>query len=375
MDQDALWQRVLGGGGAGPRMPMPVQLTHGTPLLLLQVVASTFGGASRMRVGYCVALMLVCVLDFVMAMLLALFGGWRAPDLNPDPDPDPNPNPNQAALPTGLQNAKSMQSGAPAYYNLVKDTTSAGHLWIPSIFPNGVYTLASPPPPPLSPPPPAPPTPPPPSPSPPPSPTLPPPPPLATSPPPSPATATPAATPTPTPAATPTATPVASSPPPPPSPPNAPPPASYAVKMAVTITGDVSTFTPEVLTPIRQKVATEAAVPLDAVEATATAGSVKIDFTVNMQSEAAAGTALTAITAKLADKAIASKFLSTSTNPVTVEEIVVPTVLVLVSPPPPPAAPPPASPPKKDEAGLPLAAIIGGAAAGVVALLCGKRPS
>ena len=94
MEQDALWQRVLGGGGAGPRLPMPVQLTHGTPLLLLQVVASTFGGASRMRVGYCVALMLVCVLDFVMAMLLALFGGWRAPDLNPDPDPDPNPNPN-----------------------------------------------------------------------------------------------------------------------------------------------------------------------------------------------------------------------------------------------------------------------------------------
>ena len=36
-----------------------------------------------------------------------------------------------------------MQSGAPGYYNLVKDTTSVGHQWIPSIFPNGVYTLAS----------------------------------------------------------------------------------------------------------------------------------------------------------------------------------------------------------------------------------------
>ena len=115
VEQDALWQRVLGGDGPGPRFPMPLQLTHGTPLLLLQVsavplsrasllvplcsclsvsavphllqvVASTFGGGSRMRVGYCVAIMLVCVLDFVMAMLLALFGGWRAPDLNPDPD-------------------------------------------------------------------------------------------------------------------------------------------------------------------------------------------------------------------------------------------------------------------------------------------------
>lgn len=77
VEQDALWQRVLGGDGPGPRFPMPLQLTHGTPLLLLQVVASTFGGGSRMRVGYCVAIMLVCVLDFVMAMLLALFGGWH----------------------------------------------------------------------------------------------------------------------------------------------------------------------------------------------------------------------------------------------------------------------------------------------------------
>ena len=105
--------------------------------------------------------------------------------------------------------------------------------------------------------------------------------------------------------------------------------------MAVTIAGDVSTFTPEVLGPIRQKVATEAAVPLDAVEATATAGSVKIDFTVNMQSEAAADTALTAITAKLADKTAASTFLSTPANPVTVEAIVAPTVLALISSPPP----------------------------------------
>ena len=119
------------------------------------------------------------------------------------------------------------------------------------------------------------------------------------------------------------------------SPPNAPPPAAYTVKMAVTIAGAVSDFTPAVLTPIRQKVADEAAVPLDAVEATATAGSVKIDFTVSMQSEAAANTALTAITAKLADKTVASTFLSTTANPVTVEEIVAPTKLVLVSPSPP----------------------------------------
>ena len=146
--------------------------------------------------------------------------------------------------------------------------------------------------------------------------------------------------------------------------------------MAVTIAGDVATFTPAVLTPIRQKVADEAAVPLDAVEATATAASVKIDFTVNMQSEAAATTAKAAIAVKLADKTIAATFLSTPTNPVVVEDIVKPTVLVLVSPPPPPAAPPPASPPKKDEDGVSLA-LIGGIVGGLggvcllAAVVCG----
>ena len=134
--------------------------------------------------------------------------------------------------------------------------------------------------------------------------------------------------------------------------------------MAVTIAGNVADFTPAVLTPIRQKVADEAAVPLDAVEATATAGSVKIDFTVNMQSEAAATTALTAITAKLASNTIASTFLSTPANSVTVEAIVAPTKVVLVSPPPPPAAPPPASPPKKDEDGVSVA-LIGGVVGGL----------
>ena len=98
--------------------------------------------------------------------------------------------------------------------------------------------------------------------------------------------------------------------------------------------------------------------PLDAVEANATAGSVTIDFTVNMQSEAAADTALTAITAKLADKTAASNFLSTPANPVTVEEIVAPTKLVLVSP------PPPAAPPKKDEDGVSVA-LIGGIVGGL----------
>ena len=102
--------------------------------------------------------------------------------------------------------------------------------------------------------------------------------------------------------------------------------------MAVTIAGAVADFTPAVLTPIRQKVADEASVPLDAVEASATAASVKIDFTVNMQSQAAADLALTKVTAKLTDTATAGAFLSTPALTVAVEAIVAPTVLVLVSP-------------------------------------------
>ena len=134
--------------------------------------------------------------------------------------------------------------------------------------------------------------------------------------------------------------------------------------MAVTIAGAVADFTPAVLNPIRQKVADEASVPLDAVEATATAASVKIDFTVNMQSEAAATTAKTAITAKLTDTTAAGAFLSTPGNAVVVEKIVQPAVLVLVSPPPPPAAPPPTAPPKKDEDGVSVA-LIGGIVGGL----------
>ena len=139
--------------------------------------------------------------------------------------------------------------------------------------------------------------------------------------------------------------PPASSPLPKPPPPTPPPPASFAVKMAVTIAGAVSDFTEVALIPMRQKVADEASVPLEAVEATATAGSVTVAFTVNLQSEAAAAAALTTITAKLTTTAAASTFLSTPALAVSVEQITeTPVKLLLASPPalpPPPAAVPP----------------------------------
>merc|ERR1719272_1982256 len=252
------------------------------------------------------------------------------------------PESNLTLLQAGTANVVSLQTGSPAMYALISDTTSCGHAWLPSIMPDGKYTgtpiisatgvplsvigasswlpaagtggvSCSPSTPPSSA-------------SPSPSPAT-----VASSPPPL------SASPSPPPSASPS----------PPSPPYAPPPASFAIKMAVTIAGAVADFTPAVLTPIRQKVADEAAVPLDAVEANPTAASVKIDFTVNMQSEAAADLALTKVTAKLADTTTAGAFLSTTANPVTVGAIVAPTKLVLVSPPPspPPPSPPAASPP------------------------------
>merc|ERR1740130_2294946 len=116
----------------------------------------------------------------------------------------------------------------------------------------------------------------------------------------------------------------------------------YSVKVAVTVAGDVSDFTPAVLTPMRQKLADAAGVPLDAAEATATAGSVKIEFRFGVQSLAAANAASTKLSDKLEDAAAASTFLGVSV--VALEAPTVP-MTIPFPPPVPPGAPPPPSPP------------------------------
>lgn len=45
--------------------------------------------------------------------------------------------------PSSHPNAVSLETGAPALYALVADTTSEGHAWLPSIMPDGRY-LATP---------------------------------------------------------------------------------------------------------------------------------------------------------------------------------------------------------------------------------------
>merc|ERR1740130_1067644 len=114
----------------------------------------------------------------------------------------------------------------------------------------------------------------------------------------------------------------------------------YSVKVAVTVAGDVSDFTPAVLTPMRQKLADAAGVPLDAAEATATAGSVKIEFRFGVQSLAAANAASTKLSDKLKDAAAASTFLG-----VTVVALEAPTVPMTIPFPPPPPPKPPSPPP------------------------------
>ena len=42
--------------------------------------------------------------------------------------------------PEGASNARSLQSGSPALYQLVSDTTSNGHAWLPATVPTGVYS-------------------------------------------------------------------------------------------------------------------------------------------------------------------------------------------------------------------------------------------
>jgi len=48
-----------------------------------------------------------------------------------------------AAVPAGQANAKTLQEGSAALFDLVSDTTSVGHNWLPSVMPNGKYVVTS----------------------------------------------------------------------------------------------------------------------------------------------------------------------------------------------------------------------------------------
>lgn len=51
------------------------------------------------------------------------------------------PDANMIALPGSYKNAITLEKGAPELYRLVSDTSSAGHLWLPSIVPDGKYVI------------------------------------------------------------------------------------------------------------------------------------------------------------------------------------------------------------------------------------------
>jgi hypothetical protein len=40
-------------------------------------------------------------------------------------------------LPSGVTNARTLQSGSPALYALISDTTSNMHAWLPATMPDG----------------------------------------------------------------------------------------------------------------------------------------------------------------------------------------------------------------------------------------------
>lgn len=81
LSQERLWRQVLQGsparGDAATNHPMPLQTMHGVPVLLLQVFVAASGRVSTGQLAYCFAVMATCVLDFVAALLLGMFGGWH----------------------------------------------------------------------------------------------------------------------------------------------------------------------------------------------------------------------------------------------------------------------------------------------------------
>jgi len=53
------------------------------------------------------------------------------------------PDSSMKALPETYSNARTLEEGAPELYKFISDTTSPGHLWLPSIMPNGIYKVGN----------------------------------------------------------------------------------------------------------------------------------------------------------------------------------------------------------------------------------------
>jgi len=51
------------------------------------------------------------------------------------------PDTGMTALPNDYKNAMTLEEGAPKLYQLVSDTTTPGHKWLPKIVPNGTYYI------------------------------------------------------------------------------------------------------------------------------------------------------------------------------------------------------------------------------------------
>jgi len=51
------------------------------------------------------------------------------------------PDNDMIVYPTGINNAKSLETGSPALYALVSNKTSPGHAWLPAIMPDGRYQV------------------------------------------------------------------------------------------------------------------------------------------------------------------------------------------------------------------------------------------
>ena len=49
----------------------------------------------------------------------------------------------QSAVPSGQANAKTLEEASKVLFDLVRDTTSDGHMWLPKIMPDGKYKVTN----------------------------------------------------------------------------------------------------------------------------------------------------------------------------------------------------------------------------------------
>jgi len=141
-------------------------------------------------------------------------------------------------------------------------------------------------------------------------------------------------------------------------------PHAFSVTVELVASGEVSDYTPTVISSMRSIFATEAGVPIDDVSVSVLAASVRLTVTIAATDQTAATAVSTALAPVTATGAAATALLSTLPIMVSVSTVA---VTIAASPPPPPSTPP-LPPPTQPTVGASSSSgsLDGGAIAGIV---------